>query len=168
MWRIHVKKLEDTTGHPRVLFERANEPAPPTSSEAAALVKKVQGQIDEFVKLIPGIPNEIINLLRHTDAPGNLADLCANSPEFTHEERVDLLETLDQEERLGKVHKLFEKHLDALRKLVKIKPISECEKCLELADKALDSDPSLRAEIAVEFLNHIVRESHRRVDGTAC
>jgi len=158
MWRIRIKKLVESSGHPRVLFERANEPALPASSDAASLMKKVQGQIDEFVKLVPGIPAEIINLLRHTDSPGNLADLCANSPEFTHEERVDLLETLDQEERLGKVSRLFEKQLNALRRLAKVEQISDCEKCLELADKAFDSEPSLRAEIAVEFLNHVVRD----------
>jgi len=158
MWRIHIKKLVESSGHPRVLFERADEPALPASSEAASLMKKVQNQIDEFVKLVPGIPTEIISMLRHTDSPGNLADLCANSPEFTHEERVDLLETLDQEKRLGKVSQLFEKQLDAMRKLSKVEPISECEKCLELADKAFDSDPSLRAEIAVSFLNHVVRD----------
>ena len=158
MWRIHIKKLVESSGHPRVLFERANEQASPDSSDSASLVKKVQGQIDEFVKLIPGIPNEIVNLLRHTGSPGNLADLCANSPEFTHEERVELLETLDQEERLGKVSMLFEKQLVALRKLARVEPISDCEKCLELADKAFDSDPSLRAEIAVSFLNHVVRD----------
>jgi ATP-dependent Lon protease len=158
MWRIRIKKLVESSGHPRVLFERANEPALTASSDPSLLVKKVQGQIDEFVKLIPGIPPEIVSLLRHTDSPGNLADLCANSPEFTHEERVELLETLDQEERLGKVSQLFEKQLDALRKLAKVESMSDCDKCLELADKAFDSDPSLRAEIAVSFLNHVVRD----------
>jgi ATP-dependent Lon protease len=158
MWRIRIKKLVESSGHSRVLFERVDEPALTDSSNGASLVRKVQGQIDEFVKLIPGIPSDIVNLLRHTDSPGNLADLCANSPEFTHEERVELLETIDQEERLGKVSILFDRQLNALRKLAKVEPISECEKCLELADKAFDSDPSLRAEIAVSFLNHIVRE----------
>jgi len=158
MWRIRIKKLVEASGHSKVFFERANEPSLTVSSSAASLVKKVQGQIDEFVKLVPGIPPEIVSLLRHTDSPGNLADLCANSPEFTHEERIELLETLDQEERLGKVSNLFEKQLNALRRLSKVEPISECEKCLELADKAFDSDPSLRAEIAVSFLNHVVRD----------
>ena len=65
---------------------------------------------------------------------------------------------LDQEERLGKVSRLFEKQLNALRKLAKVESMSDCEKCLELADKAFDSDPSLRAEIAVAFLNHVVRD----------
>ena len=159
MWRIRIKKLiESSPGYSRAIFERASEAAVPTSQDAGALVTKVQGQIDEFIELIPEIPKEIVTLLKHTNAPGELADLCANSPEFTHDEKVDLLKTLDQEERLVKVTKLFERQLKALKKLAKVEPISECEKCLELADKAFDSDPSARAEIAVQFLNHVVRE----------
>jgi ATP-dependent Lon protease len=159
MWRIRVKKLVETTsGYSRAIFERASEAPAPLSPDANALVSKVQGQIDEFVVLIPEIPREIVSLLKHTNTPGELADLCANSPEFTHAEKVDLLKTLDQEERLTKVTKLFEKQLKALKKLARVDPISECEKCLELADKAFDSDPNSRAEIAVQFLNHVVRD----------
>jgi ATP-dependent Lon protease len=159
MWRIKIKKLvESSPGYARAVFERASEVPTPRSPDASALVTKVQAQIDEFVLLIPQIPPEIVALLKHTNTPGELADLCANSPEFTHEEKVELLETLDQEERLTKVTRLFEKQLKALKKLTKVDPISECEKCLELADKAFDSDPNLRAEIAVQFLNHVVRD----------
>ena len=157
MWRIRIKKIiESSLGYPRAIFERASEVTVPRDS--SELITKVQDQIDEFVDLIPEIPKEIVSLLKHTNAPGELADLCANSPEFTYEEKVDLLKTLDQEERLIKVNKLFEKQLKALKKLTKADPISDCEKCLELADKAFDSDPSFRAEIAVQFLNHVVRD----------
>jgi ATP-dependent Lon protease len=159
MWRIRIKKLVETpTGYPRAIFERASEIPFAPNKDASALVTKVQGQIDEFVELIPEIPREIVSLLKHTNTPGELADLCANSPEFSHDEKVDLLKTLSQEERLSKVTKLFEKQLKALKKLEKVEPISECERCLELADKAFDSDANARAEIAVQFLNHVVRD----------
>ncbi len=159
MWRIKIKKLvESSPGYSRAVFERASEAPTLPSQDAGALVTRVQAQIDEFVLLIPQIPPEIVALLKHTNTPGELADLCANSPEFTHDEKVELLETLDQEERLTKVTRLFEKQLKALKKLAKVDPISECERCLELADKAFDSDPNLRAEIAVQFLNHVVRD----------
>ena len=158
MWRIRIKKLvESSPGYSRAVFERASE-ALPRSQDNGELVNKVQGQIDEFVDLIPEIPREIVSLLKHTNTPGELADLCANSPEFSHDEKVDLLNTLDQEERLTKVTRLFEKQLKVLKKLAKADPISECDKCLELADKAFDSDPNFRAEIAVQFLNHVVRD----------
>jgi ATP-dependent Lon protease len=159
MWRIKIKNLvEAAPGYFRAVFERATEAVAPLTPDSAALVGKVQAQIDEFVELIPQIPREIVSLLKQTNTPGELADLCANSPEFTHEEKVELLETLDQEQRLMKVTKLFEKQLKALKKLAKVEPIAECERCLELADKAFDSDPNARAEIAVQFLNHVVRD----------
>jgi len=158
MWRIRVKKFVDSAGYPKVLFERAEEVASGNPKEASVLVKRVQDQIDEFVKLIPGIPTEIISLLKHTDSPGNLADICANSPEFTYEQRIELLKTLNEEERLEKVSKLFERQLAAIRKAANVDPISDCDKCLELADRAFDADPSKRAEIAVTFLNHVVLE----------
>jgi ATP-dependent Lon protease len=156
MWRIRIKKLVDSPGYPRAIFERASEAVPSRMTDE--LVTKVQRQIDEFLELLPEIPKDIVTLLKQTNAPGELADLCANSPEFSHAEKVDLLKTLDQEERLSKVTKLFEKQLKALKKAAKVDPISECDKCLELADRAFDSDPNLRAEIAVQFLNHVVRD----------
>ncbi|MDA4112199.1 MAG: LON peptidase substrate-binding domain-containing protein [Thaumarchaeota archaeon] len=158
MWRIRVKKFVESSGYPKVLFERAEEIASGNTMQASVLVKRVQDQIDEFVKLIPGIPIEIISLLKHTLSPGNLADICANSPEFTYEQRIELLKTLDEEEWLEKVSKLFEKQLTAIRKVANVDPISECDKCLELADNAFEADPSKRAEIAVSFLNHVVLE----------
>ena len=158
MWRIRVKKFSDENGYPKVLFERAEEIAAGNPKEASVLLRKVQDQIDEFVKLIPGIPTEIISLLKHTDSPGNLADICANSPEFTYEQRIELLRTLNEEERLEKVSKLFERQLAAMRKAANVDMISECDKCLELADRAFEADPGKRAEIAVTFLNHVVLE----------
>jgi ATP-dependent Lon protease len=158
MWRIRVKRFISSSGYPKVQFERADESVVPPSTNASSLMKKVQDEIDEFVRLIPGIPSEIVSLLKHAETPGALADLCANSPEFTHEERVDLLETLDQVERLRRVSNMIEKQLVSLRKIVQVEPISRCEKCMELADRAFDSDPSKMGEIASSFLNHVVQE----------
>jgi len=121
-------------------------------------VNKVQDEIDAIVRLISGIPSEIVNLLKQAETPGVLADMCAGSPNFTHEEKVDLLRTLDQMERLRKVSNLLERQLVSIRKIVKVEPISQCEKCMELADKAFESDPSKMAEIATSFLNHVVRQ----------
>jgi ATP-dependent Lon protease len=158
LWRIRVKKLFDSSGFSKVQFEKADETMAAVSPDASSLMNKVQGNIDEFVRLIPGIPLEIVSLLKSAKTPGQLADICANSPDLSHEERVELLETLDQMERLKKVSKLLDEQLVTLRKAVKTEPISRCEKCMELADSAFESDPTRRAEIAVSFLNHVVRD----------
>ena len=158
MWRIRVKKFINSSGYPKVQFEKVDESSVTSSPESSSLVEKVQREIDEFVRLIPGIPVEIVSLLKHAENPGVLADICANSPDITYEEKVNLLNTLDQVERLRRVGNLLEKQLVSIRNMAQIVPITSCEKCMELADSAFESDPSKRAETALSFLDHVVRE----------
>ena len=156
LWRIRVKSLLTEEPYVKIRFERVNESE--DSQDGSSLVKRVYEQIDEFVKLIPGIPSEIINLVKSAENPGKLADLCALSPNFTNEERLDLLRTLDPEKRLEKVNELFEKQLDALKRITEVKPIPECETCIDLADKAFEADPIRKGEIVLSFLNHVMQE----------
>lgn len=156
LWRIRVKKVEETPTHARVVFDKVDELSG-TTNESPAVVK-VHQELDEFAKLIPAIPQEILGRLRRAETPGELADLCGISPGFTLEERIDLLSTLDQDERLRKVGTLFDRELQDLKRLMKVSPISECEKCIGLADEAFESSPSRGAEIVTEFLSHVVQE----------
>jgi len=157
LWRVRAEKVLDEIGYSRVTFTKAEEidDAPAVRSE---VMRAVHNQIDEFAKLIPGIPPEIIEALRRAETPGKLADLCAYSPSFSSVERLDLLKTLGAEERLQKISKHFERQLADLREVAKIKTISECETCAELADRALESEPFRRGEIAVDFLNHVAQK----------
>lgn len=157
LWRIRVEKVLEERDYARVRFTRAEE-ADEASAGESKTMRVVLDQIDEFVKLIPGIPPEITEMLRSAESAGKLADLCANSPGISSEERLDLLKTLSAEERLEKVSKLFERHLAALRELANIKTIPDCETCMELADRAFESESRRRGEIASEFLNHVVQE----------
>jgi len=156
LWRIRVKRVEEAPTHARVVFDRVDEPFG-TASESPAMTK-VHQQIDEFAKLMPGMPDEILKRLRNIDTPGELADLCGFSPGLTFEERMDLLNTLDPEERLRKVSSLLDRELQALKRMVKVNPISECEKCIGFADEAFEAAPSRGAEIAFEFLSHVIQE----------
>jgi ATP-dependent Lon protease len=157
LWRVRVEKVLEEGAYARVRFTRAGE-IEDASTVKSKTAQVVLGQIDEFAKLIPGIPPEIIEALRSAETPGKLADLCAYSPAFSSEERLDLLKTLGAEERLEKVSKHFEGQLTALRESTKHKMIPECETCVELADRAFESEPNLRGEIALEFLNHVVQK----------
>jgi ATP-dependent Lon protease len=157
LWRVRIENVLEESPYVRVRFVRAGgiEDVPPDRSKA---MTRVFTQIDEFVKLMPGIPPEIISFLKSVDTPGKLADVCAYSPFFTFEERLDLLKTLDAEERLGKVSALFEKQLGELKKASKVITISECATCIDLADKAFELGPNRSAGVAREFLDHVVRE----------
>jgi len=163
LWRIRVKKVIDEPTFQKAVFDKTmhdemfEENSAP-SEKGYSLMKKVHEQVDDFVKLIPTIPEEIISQLKQAKTPGVLADLCAISPTFSEEQRVILLETLDPLQRLEIISELFDEQLEALKKSLQVKPISECETCLELADKAFESAPQDGAKIAAQFLNHIVQE----------
>jgi len=157
LWRVRVDKVLEESPFARVRFSKAGE-SDGVSSGGSKMMEAVFGQIDEFVRMMPGIPPEIIAFLKKADAPGKLADICANSPFLTFEERLDLLRTLDTEERLGKVFKLFERQLGELRQLAERKTIPECSTCIDLADKALELGLNQSGDVTREFLDHVVRE----------
>jgi ATP-dependent Lon protease len=164
LWRVRVGAVFEERTQLRVRFTRAEEAADAAAGRPNSM-KAVFNQLDEFVRLIPGIPPEIIETLRNADTPGKLADLCAYSPAFSSEERLDLLKTLGAEERLEKVSRHFDRQLNALRELAKVKGIPECETCMELADRVFESDPAQRGDIALEFLNHVVHKHTGEVLG---
>jgi ATP-dependent Lon protease len=155
LWRVKVEGVVGKDPYVRVRFAKAGftEDVEPDSS---GLMKTVFEQIDEFIKVIPGIPAEIIAFLKSVNTPGKLADLCAYSPFFSRQERLDLLKTLDPVVRLGKVHKLFEKQLNDMKRLAKATTILECATCAELADKAFEVGGG--PEVARAFLEHVSKE----------
>ena len=157
LWRVRVDGVVSESPYVRVRFSKAEqiEDVPAGRSE---VMKAVLGQIDEFVEVLPGLPEEIVAFLKEVDEPGKLADLCAYSPFFTRAERLDLLKTLDPEKRLEKVRGLFDKQLSNLKRLAKTPSILECTTCTDLADRAFESGPMMGAKIAREFLDHLARE----------
>jgi ATP-dependent Lon protease len=175
LWRVRIDQVTEESPYVRVRFRRAGEDDVPSIAATAApeggnddigspakkssMMRTVFGQIDQFSALMPEIPREIINFLKSIETPGKLADMCAYSPFFSLEEKLDLLRTLDGEERLGKVSRLFEKQLSDLKlSTMRTKSISECPTCIELADKAFELGPNRSREIAREFLEHVNRE----------
>jgi ATP-dependent Lon protease len=157
LWRVRVDGVVANDPCVRVRFSKA-EQIDDIASGKSDMMKAVFDQIDEFVEVLPGLPQEIVSFLKGVDSPGKLADLCAYSPFFTRGERLDLLRTLDPEKRLEKVHGLFEKQLSNLKRLAKTPSILECTTCIDLADKAFEAGPVIGAKVASEFLDHVARE----------
>lgn len=160
LWRVHVERVIEDAPLPRVRFTKAG--GIEASSGTTAAMETVFGQIDEFVRVMPGIPPEIIAFVKSRDTPGKLADTCAYSPFFSSEERLDLLRTLDAEERLRKVSLLFKKQLGELKRLARVTTIQDCPTCIDLADRALELQPGSE-DVAREFLDHLVREHPHEV-----
>jgi ATP-dependent Lon protease len=156
LWRVKVDGVLAADPYVRVRFSKAETVHDvPTKSDMMVAVLR---QIDEFAKIIHGVPEEIVSFLKNVDGSGKLADLCAYSPLFTREERLDLLRTLNPEERLEKVHGLFEQQLSNLKKLTRVRSILECTTCVDLADKAFEAGPAGGAKAARDFLDHVTRE----------
>jgi ATP-dependent Lon protease len=75
--------------------------------ETENLRREVMALIETFVELIPGIPEGILNFVRSIRTPGQLADNTAYAPEYSYEQRLDLLNTFDVKLRLEKVRDFF-------------------------------------------------------------
>jgi ATP-dependent Lon protease len=156
LWRVRVQEVIDEKQYFRVRFGRAGEDEVP--SGRSEVMTKVFAQIDEFVELMPGIPSEIIEFLKGVETPGRLADMCAYSPFFTLNEKLELLRTIDPAERLAKVSSLLGRQLEDLKKVASVTPIEDCPTCMDLADRAFDLGLNQSGEVAGEFLEHVVKE----------
>jgi ATP-dependent Lon protease len=157
LWRVRVDRVLEEEPYFRVQFSKpnTNEDFPAENSD---MMNAVFEQIDEFIKVIPGIPTEIVAFLKSVKSPGRLADLCAYSPFFSRQDRLELLNTLDPDARLRKVNLLFRDQLSSMRKLAKTTSILECTTCMDLADRAFELGPKRGAQAARDFLDHVSQE----------
>src|SRR4051812_15502491 len=73
---------------------------PAKDLQVQALVRTVQGQIEQYVQSGAPVPPEAAVAARNITEPGLLADMVAYSPDMTTEQRQQLLETIDVVERL--------------------------------------------------------------------
>lgn len=89
--------------------------------ELQHLIDEVHAAIDAVLEARPGIPQEIRNFVRSISDPGHLADNTGYSPDYTFEERQDLLETLDVSARLIKVRDFYQKQLTLVELQAKLR-----------------------------------------------
>ncbi|MDQ3167511.1 MAG: endopeptidase La, partial [Chloroflexota bacterium] len=84
----------------------------PTQTEAS--MAAVLEQIESYISMLPNVPEEVLTMVRSVDEPGWLADLIAFSPEFSSEQRQELLEVLDPVKRLRRLSVIVQKRLNVL------------------------------------------------------
>jgi ATP-dependent Lon protease len=90
------------------------EDAPPAGLEVQALMKTVQGQVEQYVQAGGPVPPESAVAARNITEPGLLADMTAYSPDMTTEQRQELLETIDVVERLKLVSGFLARQIEVL------------------------------------------------------
>jgi ATP-dependent Lon protease len=97
--RLRVRGFVSTSPYLLARIEELPDVAP-TGVEMEALMKTVQGQIEQYVQSGAPVPPEAAVAARNITEPGLLADMVAYSPDMTTEQRQELLETIDVVERL--------------------------------------------------------------------
>ena len=100
-------------GCPLATVERLDDPTERTDQAGIAMATIVE-QVETYLGMMPNVPEEVLMMVRGVEEPGWLADLIAFSPEFSSEQRQDLLEELDPIARLRAVGILVQRRLDVL------------------------------------------------------
>jgi ATP-dependent Lon protease len=90
------------------------EDAAPAGLEVQALMRTVQAQIEQYVANGAPVPPEAAVAARNITEPGLLADMVAYSPDMTTEQRQELLETVDNNERLKLVSAFLARQIEIL------------------------------------------------------
>ena len=104
----------------------------------------MKAQAAEAIHLLPNAPEELAEVVRAIEAPGQLADMVANLLDIRNEEKQDILETLDLGARLDKVLAYLAKRVEVLR-------LSK-----EIGDKT-------RKEFDERQREHVLREQMRQI-----
>jgi len=99
----------------RARVEAIEEATPAPDLELEALVRSVRTLFEKVVTLTPGLPDELINVVGSTEAPGALADLIAATlPTLANDLKQQLLETSDVRARLQTLAAALAKEADVL------------------------------------------------------
>jgi ATP-dependent Lon protease len=99
--RFRIVEVLEREPFLRARVEAIEEPTPGADLELEALTRSVRSLFEKVVTLTPGLPDELINVVGSTEAPGALADLIAASlPTLANDLKQQLLETIDVRARL--------------------------------------------------------------------
>ncbi len=98
--------------------------------ELIAIINNVKDLFNSVAQLAYNISNEVLTMILNVDDPGTLADMIAENPSFSIDERQELLETLDVKTRLQRVTVLLtrEKGILELSRKIQSQVQSEMDK----------------------------------------
>ncbi|HEV2528652.1 MAG TPA: endopeptidase La [Thermomicrobiales bacterium] len=108
-----VEELVQDDPYPVARVRRHDDQLPAGADTEAAMTAILE-QVESYLSMLPNVPEEVLDTIRSVNEPGWLADLIAFSPEFTPDQRQDLLEVLDPIQRLRQLGVLIEKRLTVL------------------------------------------------------
>jgi ATP-dependent Lon protease len=112
--RVRLVSIEEGYPFLAARVERIDEAATATT-QAEALAMQLRERAVEILSLLPGVPAELSHALQATRAPAELADITASLLDSELQQKQQLLETLDTEERLHKVLQILGHRIEVLR-----------------------------------------------------
>ncbi|SEF84733.1 ATP-dependent Lon protease [Caloramator fervidus] len=83
--------------------------------EVEALMRQVIKNFEEYVEQNNAIPDEILSSVEDIDEPGKLADIITSYLAIKQDKRQELLEAVDQIERLKKLLEILAREIDILK-----------------------------------------------------
>jgi len=120
--RAEVRSVEQEEPFWRVVCEPYPDVELDVDEEdARELMHQLFAIIENLVELNPNVPSEVLQYVRGIQQPGLLADHAAFSPECSFEERLRILETLDQIERVRVATEIMRRHLEMAQVRTKIR-----------------------------------------------
>jgi ATP-dependent Lon protease len=108
-----VRLAERVQSEPYLVGELEDLPdVIPESPEVEALTRNVQQQFAEIIAMTPYLPEELQLAAANVDDPSALCHLIASTLRLKTEERQELLETVNVEERLRKISVILSRELE--------------------------------------------------------
>src|SRR6201999_3519662 len=86
-----------------------------TGPQVEARAEVLKARAVEALSLLPQVPAELARNIQSIDSPSRLADLIVSFMDVKPNEKQDMIETLDLQERLDKVLKLLANRLEVLK-----------------------------------------------------
>ncbi len=84
------------------------------SKEVQALMRKVLKLFEKFARLTQLLPPQVIDYARNIEDPGELADLVASSINLNIDQQMEVITSVDPQERIETVFKLVRREVDIL------------------------------------------------------
>jgi len=111
-----IRILEYVEGYPFLAarFVRIGQ-REETTPELEARIEHLRREAVEAAELLPGLPDEFVAGIRGVTGAGVLADLVAQYIDFKPEEKQEILEIFDAEQRVSRVSELLAHRLAVLR-----------------------------------------------------
>jgi ATP-dependent Lon protease len=109
--RIHLETIEQTEPYLGGLFTTLPDVVE-REKEAEALARSVESLFVRIIEIAPYLPEELLLAAANAETPSALANLIASTIRLKTEEKQELLETVDVEERLRKLTAILSRELE--------------------------------------------------------